>query len=211
MLFGARRLDRRVGDAESLLIEYRKDTGSRYLDHMPCTPADKLLPEDLAVTILMNSRVGPAAFMAVQDFGNTLNLAALPDRALEATDENERQLVAELISAVARWPGFAASVATKVLHKKRPQLIPILDNQAIFGAYMNPNWPQRRSSTESVYAVGRIREALDWIVSDLTRLENENAWRVLGGVEPRRTRIELFDSVWWMYFRRTEPVRPVSS
>ena len=42
---------------------------------------------------------------------------------------------------MAQWPGFAASVATKVLHKKRPGLIPVLDNQA-FGAYMNPNWPQ---------------------------------------------------------------------
>jgi putative NADH-flavin reductase len=33
-------------------------------------------------------------------------------------------------------------VATKVLHKKRPKLKPILDNEAIFGAYMNPKWPE---------------------------------------------------------------------
>jgi hypothetical protein len=33
------------------------------------------------------------------------------------------------------WPGFGASVATKTLHKKRPALIPVLDNMAIFGAY----------------------------------------------------------------------------
>jgi len=210
LIFGARRIDRSVKDPEKLLIEYRRDSGSRYLDHVSCTPSDKLVPEDLAVTILMNSRFSSAAFMAVQDCGDNVNLAALPDRALEETNEGERQQVAELIATVARWPGFAASVATKVLHKKRPRLIPILDNQAIFGAYMNRDWPQRRSSTESVYAAGRIGEALDWIVFDLTRRENEMVWGVLSGVEPSRARIELFDSVWWMYFRRTEPVRSIA-
>jgi hypothetical protein len=94
---------------------------------------------------------------------------------------------------VAKWPGFAASVATKVLHKKRPQLIPIVDNQAIFGADMNSGWPEERSSIESIYAVGRIREALDWIFFDLTRAENAEVWPRLEGIEPRRSRIELFD------------------
>jgi hypothetical protein len=41
-------------------------------------------------------------------------------------------------------------VATKVLHKKRPKLIPSLDNEAIFGAYMNPKWPEKLASTDSV-------------------------------------------------------------
>jgi formate dehydrogenase maturation protein FdhE len=51
--------------------------------------------------------------------------------------------VASFIAAVTDWEGFAASVATKVLHKKRPKLIPILDNEAIFGAYMNLKWPEK--------------------------------------------------------------------
>jgi hypothetical protein len=25
-------------------------------------------------------------------------------------------------------------------------------------------------------------------------------------IEPERSRIEIFDMVWWMYFRRVEPV-----
>ena len=52
---------------------------------------------------------------------------------------------------MASWDGFAASVATKILHKKRPALIPILDNQAIFGAYMNPQWPSKPSRADSIY------------------------------------------------------------
>ena len=42
------------------------------------TPADRLVPEDLAVTILINSRVAGTAFKAVQDRGDALDLAGLP-------------------------------------------------------------------------------------------------------------------------------------
>lgn len=206
LVFGAQYLDRRVAGAEELLLAYREDSGTRYLDHRPCTPPDELVPEDLAVTILINSRVGSAAFAAVQDHGAELDLPGLPDKPLEVTTAAERQQLAELIAQVARWTGFAASVASKVLHKKRPALIPIIDNQAIFGAYMNPLWPQQPSLAESVYAATRIREAFDWIAFDLNRPENEKAWEALAEVEPSRSRIELFDMVWWIYFRRVEPV-----
>lgn len=206
LIFGAGRLDRRVEDAEELLVAYRQDSGTRYLDHVPRTPPDELVPEDLAVTILINSRVGSAAFVAVQDHGAELDLHGLSDKPLEATSEAERVQLAELIAQVARWPGFAASVASKVLHKKRPALIPIIDNQAIFGAYMNPLWPQQPSLAESVYAAMRIKEAFDWIAFDLNRPENEKAWNELARIEPSRSRIELFDMVWWIYFRRVEPV-----
>jgi Family of unknown function (DUF6308) len=104
------------------------------------------------------------------------------------------------------WPWIGASLATKTLHKKRPQLIPVLDNQAIFGAYMNPAWPEPRSLTETIKATARIREALEWINYDLTRDENAATWTAPSELEPERSRIELFDIVWWIYFRRLEPV-----
>jgi hypothetical protein len=93
-----------------------------------------------------------------------------------------------------------------VLHKKRP-LIPILDNQVIFGAYLDPRWPSRPSSQDSVYGAQVVRAALDRIVVDLTRAENVTGWEALARLEPRRSRIELFDMVWWMYFRELEPLR----
>lgn len=108
---------------------------------------------------------------------------------------------------VANWPGFATSMATEVLHKKSPALIPVLDNQAIVGAYMNPFWPERRSSQESVQDQFRIEQALDWMTTDLLREKNAPVWPQLRTVEQRRTLIQIFDSVWWMYFRNREPVR----
>jgi hypothetical protein len=154
--------------AEELVDAYRTDDGLRYLDYTPLTPPDLLVPEDLAVTILINSRVAGTAFKAVQDHGHKVALEALPSCALEDADAGQRQAVCDVICTVVAWPGFAASVATKVLHKKRPALIPILDNEAIFGAHMSPTWPERRASMDSVYAPTPIREALDWIWFDLT-------------------------------------------
>ncbi len=55
------RLVQVLDDAEGLLVRYRTDDRLRYLDHVPTTPPDRLVPEDLAVTILINSRVGSAA------------------------------------------------------------------------------------------------------------------------------------------------------
>jgi hypothetical protein len=142
----------------------------------------------------------------VQDHGHELDLTALPAKPLEDTNTKERRQIAELVARMASWSGLAASVATKVLHKKRPALIPILDNQAIFGAYMNTHWPTQRSSADSIYTVARIDDAIECIANDITREDNVAAWDELARLEPHRSRIEHFDMVWWMYFRALEPV-----
>jgi hypothetical protein len=207
LVTGAGRQDRRIVEVEGLLLAYRDDSGAEYLDYEPRTPSDELLPEDLAVTSLINSRFSMDAFRSLARRGHEVDLRLMPDAALEQTTADERERIADLVATVAQWPGFAASVATKVLHKKRPRLIPILDNQAIFGAYMNPQWPQRRAFAESVKSNPRIKEALDWIAFDLTRPENATVWQRLHTLEPSRSRIQLFDSIWWMYFRQVEPVQ----
>jgi hypothetical protein len=50
-------------------------------------------------------------------------------------------------------------LCSKTLHKKRPALIPVLDNQAILGAYMNPYWSEKRSLADTIKAVPRIKGA----------------------------------------------------
>ena len=95
------------------LVAYRLDIGIRYLDHQPVTPPNRLVPEDLAVTIVINSNVKGVAFTSVQDHGAALDLARLPDKPLELTTDGEREVLAEFIADVAARPGFGASVATK--------------------------------------------------------------------------------------------------
>src|SRR5581483_425066 len=209
LVYGAGKIDRLVEDVEGLLREWRekeKDWGQLYLEYEPVTPKDHVLVEDLAVTMLINSRVAARAATAVYTVGDTLDLSVLPDKPLEETTDDERHTVASVIGTMTSWPWIGASVATKTLHKKRPALIPLLDNQAIFGAYMNARWPKQPSSMETIKDVSRIKEALVWITYDLTRSENEAIWPELRTIEPERSKIELFDMIWWIYFRRLEPV-----
>jgi hypothetical protein len=208
LVFGAGRIDRLVPGIDAVLSGWRRrerDLGELYLQHKPGTPPDYLVVEDLAVTVLLNSRVAARAAASAFRLGATVDLGSLPGKALEVTTDQERQVVAHVIGSVAGWPGFGASQATKALHKKRPALIPVLDNQAIFGAYMNPRWPGKPSSGDTVKGVPRIKEALDWIARDLVRPENEAAWSHLQAIEAGRSRIELFDMIWWTYFRQVEP------
>lgn len=209
LIYGAGKLDRRVPDVEGLLHswhEKERDWGQRYLEYEPVTPKDQVLVEDLAVTMLINSRVAAQAATSVCVNGADLDLGSLPDKALEETTNEEREAVAGVIGTMTTWPWIGASLATKTLHKKRPALIPVLDNQAIFGAYMNPHWPEQRSLAETIKARVRIKEALDWISEDLTRPENAAVWADLQRIDPDRSWIELFDMVWWMHFRALEPV-----
>lgn len=206
LTIGAGQIDRIVSNADELLLRYRKDTGCYYLDYQPLTPPGQVVPEDLAVTLLINSQAGWRAFLSLMEHGKAIDLAQLPKKPLENTSHDERKIVTALIAQVAQLPGFAASVATKVLHKKRPDLIPILDNQAIFGAYMNPKWPEKLARGYSIKDYNWILKALDWITFDVNRQENDDVWDILNSIEPTRSRIQLFDSVWWMYFRASQPV-----
>lgn len=203
---GAGHIDRVIFDAAVYLQEYRNDTGYQYQNYQPITSSNQVVPEDLAVTLLMNSQVGWRAFQTLLEYGKTIDLGNLPSKSLENTSTEERRQVAALVAKMAQLPGFASSVATKVLHKKRPYLIPILDNQAIYGAYMNPNWPLKPACTNSIKNQDLIFKALDWITFDLNRPENVDVWNSLQAIEPTHSRIQLFDSVWWMYFRKIQPV-----
>lgn len=205
MVVGAGQIERVVENADDLLRAYRNDTGCFYLDYEPSTPNNILVPEDIAVTLLVNSQAKLHAFRSIQIYGNMVDLSSLPDKSLELTSKEEREEIAILLARIAQWPGFAVSVTTKILHKKRPNLIPILDNQSIFGAYMNQKWPQKDATGYSIKDKKSINRALDCIAFDITRAENSALWDKLLLIEPKRTRIQLFDSVWWMYFRSKQP------
>jgi len=206
LVLGAGTIDRVVCRCEEKLRCFSEnEDGYAYLIHRPATPPNVLVPEDLAVTLAFNSNATGRAFRSLMERASEVDLEALPDRALEDTSDSERDHVARMLTEIASWPGFKASLATKTLHKKRPHLIPVLDNRAIFGAYLKPKWPGVPSSGNSVADVCCIRLALDSIATDLNRPENLAAWRILQGVMPQRSRIEIFDMVWWMYFREYEP------
>jgi hypothetical protein len=165
LVVGANKLDRIIKDAELYLTQYRNDTGYLYQNYQMITSPDRVVPEGLVVTLLMNSQVGWMAFQTLYEQGQMIDLSHLPNKPLEQTSREERNQVASVIARMAQLPGFASSVATKVLHKKRPYLIPVLDNQAIYGAYMYKLWPQKPARTDSIKDQTTICAALDWITT----------------------------------------------
>lgn len=83
LVLGAGQLDHVISDADKLLREYRENTGYEYLKYRPVTPQDKLVPEDLAVTLLVNSRATYRAFQSLQKYGESIELSKLPPGPLE--------------------------------------------------------------------------------------------------------------------------------
>jgi hypothetical protein len=210
-LDGGGKIDRPpIAEPEDHLREFlegpaERDSGRVYYDYKPVTPPDRLLPEDVAITLVLNSRASGRAVSSVAKLGNTLDLGTLPDKSLQQTNDAERAKLAEHIAQVCGWPGFKASLATKTLHKKRPDLIPVLDNRAIFGAYMKPQWGRTElSSADSIGDRLSIEKALNFITADLVRPENAGSWPILQAMAPERKLIEVFDMVWWIHFQRTE-------
>jgi hypothetical protein len=144
LLLGAGHLDRVLEDAERLLIGYRNDDGLRYLDYRPATDADRLLPEDLAVTILINSRVGAAAFKSAQDLSPALDLSRLPDVSFEESSAGDRAA-----SARRRAPP-AAGLARGVGDRRVQRLA-----GRVQGAGRRPLVPLQQPLEEPEHPVGR--------------------------------------------------------
>ncbi len=217
--------NRELPAADKLLERFLADpteTGNAYIEYVPRSSPDELLPEDLAVTLLVNSNASRGTFLSIWHHAPEINdlLAGLPGTALEESDRQLRSRVVQLIGAVGSWPGIKVSVATKLLHKKRPALVPVLDNQAIFGALLWPGWepPGRVAKGDSIDGrnILAITAALEAVYRDLTRPENEGSWSGLSRIATddfgkHPTRIELFDMIWWRYFRDRQPTRQVPS
>jgi len=181
--------------------------GLIYYGYEPRTPRDVFLAEDVAISLTLNSRASGRAVASVVQYGHTIDPRTLPEKALEETSGPERAQVAELLATVCTWPHIRASTATKILHKKRPALIPVLDNLAIFGAYMKRDWPEVGPSADSIGDKANILQALNSIFADVVRPENTDTWQELQRMDKNRTRIEIFDMVWWIHFKRTEKQR----
>jgi hypothetical protein len=74
LILGAGQPDRTISDADVLLRQHPAEDGLRYLNLQPSTDPNHLSPENLAVTILINSRAGPAAFRSAQNHGHVLDI-----------------------------------------------------------------------------------------------------------------------------------------
>ena len=111
-----------------------------YYDAIPSTDANHIEPLDVLVTVAMNSFVNDAAKVRRVHGGLAANcdalLPALPESADLVELDRWREPLRDLLHAAIQAPSVLIPVATKVLHRKRRSLIPMLDN-VVLGHYLS--------------------------------------------------------------------------
>lgn len=121
--------------ADQLLVAYFDQDGSfagSTFDDLPDNPSDRFCASDLLAASLLDVRFGPQAVRRLLETGpNTFSrlLADIPDDVdLWNATADDLSPAYELWSAVRRLPGVGRTKTSKLLARKRPRLIPIVDS-----------------------------------------------------------------------------------
>jgi hypothetical protein len=170
--------------------------GPAYHSFSSSTPTGEVVPEDLAATIALSGRASSKAFASLVEFPLRLNLPRIP---LGDADDALVRYTAEVIVELAGLPGFGVSLATKTLHPKRPELVPVMDRGAFSGAYMDPEWrPGREPTTRSwPETMPEVERAMRQARHDLRAPENRAGWMRINSDET--TKVCTFDKLWWVF------------
>ena len=122
----------RVADAASRLLRFCAEEYI-YYDGLPTSDPNRVEPLDVLAAVSVNGFYGAHAAL-VRDVHRGLDtachplLAAIPAAADLADYGPGLEVVRALLDAAVRVPRVLVPVATKVLHRKRPNLVPMLDN-----------------------------------------------------------------------------------
>ncbi len=158
-----------------------------YYDAIPSADANRIEPLDVLVTVAMNSFVNDAAKVRSVHQGIAANvdhlLPMLPENADLIDLDQWREHLRELLHSAIQARGVLIPVATKVLHRKRRSLIPMLDN-VVLGHYLSTD--EHRAllprAQEKSKAADVAMTALDLFRADLVHADSS--------IEALRTSLE---------------------
>jgi hypothetical protein len=176
-----------------------------YYDGIPDRDPDRLLPEDVLTTVAVNSYVNsaPRVRSVHRGLASALDplLARIPVEAdLRDFDPGFVQ-VRELLAAACAVPYVLVPVATKVLHRKRPSLLPMLDN-VILEEYLRllhrtdirgRSQDKRRAADIGMLVLAAFRDDLEAGWSDLSAASDE-----LGGKGWPITPVRVLEAASWI-------------
>lgn len=180
--------------------------GPTYYRYVPVTPADELSLEDLALCVLLEGRPSSRAARRLAELSAVdRDLSDVPSVELHLTTDEERGLIVEAIMRIVRLDGFASSLSTKLLHKKRPRTIPVLDNQAIYATMLSTTWHGASGLPRgsSVRARSKIANGLDQVYRVVADERNAPTFKALENAYSDLSRIQILDKVWWGFIRQS--------
>lgn len=202
----------RIEDALERALDFVERDGSYQSYDLASVEQDDVLTEsDVRVANAMIARMSPRVIADIYARAPVINVALAkipPSASLAAADEAiPWAALEELLRAMDGIPEVRLPRQTKVLHKKRPALIPVLDS--VVESYLRRVDPVRRTGDA-------VRDAVELIRSYKRELDaNLSAIQTLRGELGRRgidlTECRLLDLFLWAYsgtytplFRRAE-------
>jgi hypothetical protein len=134
--------DNEIAQAMDRLLRYCREEYD-YYDGLPRGDPNHIEPSDVLATLSVNSFITNAAQMRRIHQGMVANcdglLSAIPsDIDLVNCSPKIFEAVERLLHEAIQVHGVLIPVATKILHRKRPSLIPMLDN-IVLNFYLNVN------------------------------------------------------------------------
>jgi hypothetical protein len=150
-----------------------------YYDAIPSRDPNRIEPLDVLVTVAVNAFSNATAskiyrvHQGLRDNCEPL-LPAIPEDADLIDLDRWREPLRELLHAAVQADQVLLPVATKVLHRKRPFLIPMLDNVILRHYFRAPEQKQLLAATQNkVKAAGVAVEGLDLFSADLASAYDE--------------------------------------
>ena len=191
-----------------LLLRFCREEWA-YYDGIPDRDPNRILPDDVLVTVAMNSFVNNAEKVRTVHRGMARACdRLLPDIPVDADIRSfdlDGKIALELFTAACRMRDVLLPVATKVLHRKRPGWLPMLDNVILF-AYLEAlgrsGMKARTQEGEKAAGVGVF--VMNAFRKDLEAAEDEVGaiGVVLRGVGTPMTPVRILEVALWM---ATEP------
>ncbi|HVF18667.1 MAG TPA: DUF6308 family protein [Mycobacteriales bacterium] len=194
-----------IDDPDDLLLAYLDRTAGYAwpsYDELVTNSSPELVDSDLLAPVLMGVHLDLARFTLLRAMLPDLQtaLAALPPTALQDTDDAGVELVAQCFADLDH-PRYAeqrvrGTILSKVLHRKRPDLVPLYDSR-IWTAYTAtgavPRSGRRTWVEFMTLLCAQMREEL--------RAEREEMNRLVGvaaGAGATLTPLRLLDILVWM-------------
>jgi Family of unknown function (DUF6308) len=139
-----------------------------YYDAIPSADPRRIDPLDVLATVAMNSRVDTAKKVRQVHEGLASRcdplLPAIPEDANLLNFDQWRKPLRDLLAAAVQAPGVLVATATKVLHRKRRFLIPMLDS-VVLRHYLAANPASFRACVESDYKSKAADGAMDAVTA----------------------------------------------
>ena len=194
----------RINNPSERLISFCESEYA-YYDAIPSADHNHIQPLDVLVTVAMNSYVNDSVKVRRVHQGLAANcdhlLLSLPEDASLIELDRWREPLRELLHAAVQAQLVLIPVATKVLHRKRRALIPMLDN-VVLNHYLNTD--THRSLLSGTQDKRRAAEAA-MTALDLLRTDLVSGERAIAGLRAvvdahgfELTSVRILELLVWM-------------